>query len=623
MTRTAVGSLLTSALLLATIGSSRRAPETIQPNDHTRPAGTLSKGVLSLALETRRGRWLPEGDGGKSLDSVYAFAEVGRAPSAPGPMIRVPVGTAVRGTLHNTLTRPLIVFGLGKRRGVADSLVIEAGATSDFAFTADQAGTFAYFARTHIDPVVGRDPTEQALNGAIIVDRPNAPRDRVFGISWNISVDPKSANGVAAATMTINGLSWPHTERLAYAQGDSIHWRVINFTEFDHPMHLHGFYFRVDSHGDSLYSAAQRRMAVTEVLNSFEGVELSWKADRPGNWVFHCHYAIHISDFVTLDMKNGALDAAEQSHHQANAPHQMHGLVMGITVTPKGPQVVAGAPERNIRIEQRERPNVYGKQPGMAFAVTKGGQPSDTASIPIPAPTLVLERGKRVQVTIVNRSNQHAAVHWHGIELESYPDGVPGWSGSGTQLLPSIAPNDSLSVRWTPPRAGSFMYHSHFNEAKQMGGGLYGPIIVLEPGEKYNPETDRTLFFGTAGYLVTFVEAPPKVVLNGSVAPGPMELKANTKYRFRLFNLAGDAPTEVRLTNDATPVNWRAVAKDGYPLPASQATSRPARLIFDPGEIYDFEFTPTQRGDLTLSFGLPQAPPPAPQSLTNVVVHVR
>ena len=46
--------------------------------------------------------------------------------------------------------------------------------------------------------------------------------------------------------MTINGLSWPHTERLAYAQGDSIHWRVINFTELDHPMHLHGFYFRAD-----------------------------------------------------------------------------------------------------------------------------------------------------------------------------------------------------------------------------------------------------------------------------------------------------------------------------------------------------------------------------------------
>ena len=65
--------------------------------------------------------------------------------------------------------------------------------------------------------------------------------------------------------MTINGLSWPHTERLQYTQGDSIRWRVINFTELDHPMHLHGFYFRVNSHGngvtDPVYTASQRRMA--------------------------------------------------------------------------------------------------------------------------------------------------------------------------------------------------------------------------------------------------------------------------------------------------------------------------------------------------------------------------
>jgi len=38
-------------------------------------------------------------------------------------------------------------------------------------------------------------------------------------------------------------------------------------------------------------------------------------------------------------------------------------------------------------------------------------------------------------------------------------------------------------------------------------------------------------------------------------------------------------------------------------------------LLFGPGEIYDFAFTPTERGNLTLSFGLPQAPPPAPPGL--------
>ena len=119
--------------------------------------------------------------------------------------------------------------------------------------------------------------------------------------------------------------------------------------------------------------------------------------------------------------------------------------------------------------------------------------------MPVPGPMLLLERGKRVAVTIVNQSDDHASVHWHGIELESYPDGVPGWSGSGKNILPSIAPHDSLTVRWTPPRAGSFMYHSHFNEAKQMGSGLYGPIIVVEPGQRFDPETDKILFFGTAG----------------------------------------------------------------------------------------------------------------------------
>jgi FtsP/CotA-like multicopper oxidase with cupredoxin domain len=607
MIRAAAGSLILSALLLTTNSSaSRHAREAIQPNDHTKAAGKLSNGILDIAIETRLGAWRPDGDGGNSLDSVWAFAEVGKSATTPGPMIRVPRGTRVRGSLHNTLNRPLTVFGLGTRRGPSDSIVIAAGATKTFAFSANDAGAFIYNARTHVDTLVGRDASEQQLNGAIIVDRPNAPIDRVLGITWSITVDPKSANGAGPVSMAINGRSWPHTERLTYAQGDSVHWRVINFTDYDHPMHLHGFYFRVDDRSDgvvdTLYTPAQQRMAVTEMIRPLQSVELSWKAERPGNWVFHCHYALHVSDFVTLDTKNGVLQVANQMHHESNAPHQMYGLVMGINITPKGPQSVASVPERVIRIEQRERANGFGKQPAMSFVVTKGGNASDTATMPIPAPTLVLERGKRVAVTIVNRSSQHASVHWHGIELESYPDGVPGWSGAGSQILPSIAPHDSLTVHWTPPRAGSFMYHSHFNEPRQMGDGLYGPIIVVEPGAKYDPETDRTFFFGTAGYIESLTDDDPKLLLNGHLTPPPMELRAHTTYRFRFFNLAGDNATLVALRQGDAAVEWKAVAKDGYPLPASQATMQPAQLLFDPGEIYDFEFTPKEAGKLTFAF---------------------
>ena len=213
-------------------------------------------------------------------------------------------------------------------------------------------------------------------------------------------------------------------------------------------------------------------------------------------------------------------------------------------------------------------------------------------------------------------------------------------SGSGTNILPSIAPHDSLTVRWTPPRAGSFMYHSHFSETKQMGSGLYGPIIVVEPGQRFDPETDKVLFFGTAGPPKNVVFGPvPNYLLNGKAQPEPMNLKVGTTYRFRLFNLAGDAPLQVSINAGDAPIKWRAVAKDGYPLPASQATSRPAQLVFDPGEIYDYEFTPSAAGELVLKFGIPAflvppppppgaPPPPGPQPAPppptiSVAIHVR
>ncbi|MGH8490988.1 MAG: multicopper oxidase domain-containing protein [Gammaproteobacteria bacterium] len=48
-------------------------------------------------------------------------------------------------------------------------------------------------------------------------------------------------------TFLINGLSWPHTERLTYSVGQQVRWRVINLSTQPHPMQLHGFYFDVES----------------------------------------------------------------------------------------------------------------------------------------------------------------------------------------------------------------------------------------------------------------------------------------------------------------------------------------------------------------------------------------
>ncbi|HSB56175.1 MAG TPA: multicopper oxidase domain-containing protein [Gemmatimonadales bacterium] len=612
----AYAALVSLGTLTAALGPP--ADDRIVPNDNRRSSGTLRHGVLTVALEARTGVWRPEGDSGRALD-VAAFGETGKALSTPGPVIRVPLGTEIHATVRNGLDRALTVFGFGRIRGQPDSVIIPPEATAPLRFKATVPGTYYYYAKRGVDPIGIRLVEDMQLHGVIVVDPPNAPRrpaDRIFALSWWCAVAPPSPSGLSRCTMAINGLSWPHTERLAYTQGDSVHWRVVNFTELDHPMHLHGFYFRMESKGngltDSLYAPEQRRMGVTEILPPFGTMSLSWAADRPGNWIYHCHYATHLSKLVALDTENGVLDDGMLHHHMSDRPHQMFGLVLGITIAPKGANPASAETPRALRIVQRERPNIYGSQAGMSYVLDGTPDAADSTALPIPGPMLLLERGKRVAVTIVNQSQEPAAVHWHGIELESYPDGVPGWSGSGQTILPSISPGDSLTVRWTPPRAGSFMYHSHFNEAMQMGSGLYGPIIVLEPGQRFDPETDKILFFGTAGTAQNPVFGPfPHFVLNGKAQPEAMNLRAGTRYRFRLFNLAGDMPLMVSLNAGDAPINWRAVAKDGYPLPPSQAVSRAAVLMFDPGEIYDFEYTPAAPGELTLRFG-PMPPPPAP-----------
>ena len=615
----------------APIGVPTAGDGIVYPNDLRTPAGTLEHGALTVALETRTGAWRPDGDGGFAIDSVLSLAEAGKPAVTPAPLLRVPRGTRVEGTLHNTLAQPLTVYGLGATRAPSDTLMVAPGASRTFAFVASTAGTYPYWVQTGEVLPGFRFAREMPATGVLVVDAPGMAADRVFALTAYATFDTISASGLGRATMAINGLAWPHTEHLDYTVGDSVRWRVINLTELDHPMHLHGFYFRVDgvTEGgtDSSYTRSQQRMAVTEPLASRKAMRIAFAAARPGNWIFHCHYASHLSPRLSaISTDHDVMHPESDAQHASDMPHHMAGLVMGMTVRPRGPVAAAPPPARHFRLEQRERTADGSPSGSLAYAVSEGGVPLTTQPMPVPGPALLLARGQRVEVTVVNSSQQHASVHWHGIELESASDGVPGVSGAPGQVMPMIHPGDSLAVRWTPPRAGSFMYHTHANEAVQMGAGLYGPIIVLEPGARFEGEHDRLWFFGSDGEMHNVIFGSPRpVLLNGAATPPAMQFRVNQRYRLRLFNLVDDFPTSVTLERDGTPVNWRALAKDGYPLQRSQAVSKPAALVFRPGEIYDFEFAPTAVGTYTLRFGLPPGipglPPSPPQ--TRVVVNVR
>ena len=85
------------------------------------------------------------------------------------------------------------------------------------------------------------------------------------------------------------------------------------------------------------------------------------------------------------------------------------------------------------------------------------------------------------------------------MELDSYYDGVHGFSGVGPRQTPIIAAGDHFVVRFTPPRAGTFIYHTHLHDHRQLSSGLYGAMVVVEPGETFDEATDHVLVLGRSG----------------------------------------------------------------------------------------------------------------------------
>jgi len=188
-------------------------------------------------------------------------------------------------------------------------------------------------------------------------------------------------------------------------------------------------------------------------------------------------------------------------------------------------------------------------------------------------------------MVIINRLKEPSAIHWHGIELGSYSDGVAGWSGAGTALAPSIQPGDSFVAHLILPRAGTFIYHTHMNDLEQLTSGLFGAIVVLEPGKPFDPTTDHVYVAGWDGPA-----DPPDVVVNGDTTAKPLSMRAGVDQRFRLVNISPAASLQFAIYRDTSVVTWRALAKDGADLPLSQATTRPARQFVQVGETYDFTF---------------------------------
>ena len=199
----------------------------------------------------------------------------------------------------------------------------------------------------------------------------------------------------------------------------------------------------------------------------------------------------------------------------------------------------------------------------------------------VPGPMLQATAGDHVRVTIVNHLPEATAIHWHGLEVPTDNDGVPPIG------MKPIEPGQSYTYDFTlqDQDAGTHWYHSHYDDIKQVGGGMYGAFIIApRPGSpQYQPmmqaeraDVDQTMFIGMLGgyYVIngkSFPDTPPLVVKHGQTVHLRM-IGADTSM-IHPMHLHGHS--------------FQVVASDGHLLPAPYTKDT---LSVAPGETYDVTF---------------------------------
>jgi len=580
-------------------------------NQNLVAAGRLVKGTLTLELDVVEAAYQPDG-GSDPVVRILALAERGKTPQVPGPLLRAPVGTTVHLSLRNRSDSALMFSGFRQSMPAKDdTLQIGAGATRELTFRLEKEGTFFYWGVLKgLTNWQQRDWLDSQLSAAFIVDpagtSPANARDRIFMVTEWFHPYPDRA---FESALVFNGKAWPHNEKITLPQGDSVHWRFINAAAVPHPLHLHGFYYRIerrgDERGDSAIAPELQPLQNMQTVAEGGTMSIAWVPTTPGNWVFHCHFASHVGSAVTL---HGSPDA--NVVHQAGAPmemhdaplggHDMHGLVIGLHVTPApGYKEPVVAERRTIRLFAQKKPHaLYGFQTAYGFVQQQGDSQPARDSIRIPGPVLELRRGQPVRILVKNTMDEYTGVHWHGLEIESFPDGVPNFSGMRGHIMPPIAPGDSFAAEFTPPRSGTFPYHSHLNELRQIGSGMYGAIIVTDAPR--DTTRDHVIVGGGGGVPMFDKFGPAFLLVNGRATPRAIHMTLGDTNRLRLVSIHSDEILRFRLGSDSTVARWTPIAKDGADLPPALRRTGTATVEMGPGQTGDFLYVPDHVGRMTL-----------------------
>lgn len=236
--------------------------------------------------------------------------------SVHGPVIEAVEGDRVRIFVTNRLAAPttvhwhgiLLPSGMDGVGGLSQR-AIRPGETYIYEFTLRQNGTYMY--HSHHDEMTQMG---MGMVGLFIIHprNPQPPRpDRDFALllhEWAIEVgtgrpDPNEMTDFNV--LTINARAFPGTHPLVAKLGDRVRIRIGNLSAMDHhPIHLHGYYFKVtETDGGRIPEAGQwPETTVLVPVGATRTVE--FVADNPGDWAMHCHMTHHLMNQMGHEFPN-------------------------------------------------------------------------------------------------------------------------------------------------------------------------------------------------------------------------------------------------------------------------------------------------------------------------------
>lgn len=241
----------------------------------------------------------------------YHTAQVwGYNGSTPGPTAIAYEGEKLRFVIKNELPDGTTLHFHGVHApadadgvaGISQPVPIAPGATYTYEFTPAHSGTFAYHSHT--------DDAKQEMKGLdgilIVLPKTEAASDHVdrdyalalqeFFITGEGQPVDTAPPGGEFNTFTINGKTRDAASELPARVGEKVRLRLYNASNGVHSMHLHDFDMTIVSqNGHDRPLDAQFKVTTVDIgPGNFYDVEFT--PDKPGKWVFHCHFPHHTSN---------------------------------------------------------------------------------------------------------------------------------------------------------------------------------------------------------------------------------------------------------------------------------------------------------------------------------------